>query len=445
MFAILRTTLGSTRQIWLTCCVVVISLGWTAQKVVGDAEQLVQSALFAERQHRAVPGEATAARFVPIGARESYTVVGDFRAAVASGSVASATPLALATAYMATPFGARLTLSMEAVAAFRAEHARHLQDHIERRDDDGQVLLEMSVDDGELRGVEILLDAGTFRVLREVLSFPRIGHVEIERLAQSMPAPVTSRSPGVLIASGGKLPPALDALEKAELQARFVLGQSGLDMKSPMRVTRTPAGVRIESGSLPIDQQSRLAAKLAAIDLVRIDFRDAGMAYQTPAALRPVRIGLRDWLARSFRDPATRESFCPRLFQTLDTLHHRVTLLVNLAERYPHPETQLSTSTREMLQELIDLHYTRLGSEMNDVRVWLAPLSGTVSVVTNPSKTPPMLLSRAPRLLARVTAFEHLVNTTMRQRDLLEADQQRINAEFAEVWQTLYGPLPTRH
>ena len=82
---------------------------------------------------------------------------------------------------------------------------------------------------------------------------------------------------------------------------------------------------------------------------------------------------------------------------------------------------------------------------MNAVRVWLAPLSGTVSVVTNSPETPPLLLSRAPRCSARVIAFEHLVNTTMRQRELLEADQQRINAEFAEVWQTLYGPLPTRH
>jgi hypothetical protein len=96
-----------------------------------------------------------------------------------------------------------------------------------------------------------------------------------------------------------------------------------------------------------------------------------------------------------------------------------------------------------MLQELLDLHYRRLRAEMNEARIWVAPLSGAVHVVSDTSDMPPMLLSRAPRLLAHVTAFEHLVNTTMRQRDLLPADQERINAEFADLWQTLYGPLPT--
>ena len=217
----------------------------------------------------------------------------------------------------------------------------------------------MTVDDGELRGVEILPDAGTFKVVREVLSFPRIGRVEIERFMQSAPALIPGGSPGRVSPSNVKLPPP-EALDNAELQARFVLGQSGLDMTARSGVLRTPAGVRIESGSLPVDQQSRLAAKLAAIDLVRIDFHDAGMAYQTPPELRPVRIGLREWLTRSFRYPATRESFCPRLFQTLDTVHHRVTLLVNLAERYPDPQTQLFTKTREKLQELVDPGMTRV-------------------------------------------------------------------------------------
>jgi hypothetical protein len=443
VFAILRTTLGTPRQTWLTVLWVLVSVCWTRQTVVVDAEQLVQSALIAERQQRPVPGEATAARFVPIDASESYTVVGDFRVAVASGSVASATPLALASAYMATPFGARLSLSMEAVAAFRAMHAGALQDQIVRRDHDNQLCLEMRVPYGELRGVEIVLDAETHKVLRQVLSFPRIGRVEIERLSQSVPAFVPSRRPGVLLANY-KLPPR-EALEKAELQALLVLGQSGLDMRSQFRVSRSPAGVRVESGLLAADQQSKLAAKLAAIELVRIDFRGGSMSYQTPPELRPVRTGLREWLDRRFRDPATRESFCPRLFQTLDTVHHRVALLADLAQRYPDSQTPLSSSARGMLQQLVDLHYRRLRGEINDARVWVSPLSGAVHVISDTSETPPMLLSRAVPLLGRVTAFEQLVNTTMRQRDLLPADQERINAEFADLWQTLYGPLPTRH
>ncbi len=442
MFAIFRTTLGTPRQTWLTFLWVVVSLCWTTQTiVVVDAEQFVQSALIAERSQRLVAAEA-AARFVPTGAGEAYTVVGDFRAAVASGSVARATPLALATAYMATPFGARLSLSMEAVAAFRAMHAGDLQEQIVRRDREGQLLLEMSVANGDLRSVEVVLDAETHRVLREVLSFPSIGRVEIERLSQSVPAFVPSRRPGVLLATVRL--PAGEALEKAELRARLVLGHSGMDMKSPIRVSRTPKGVRIESGSLPADQQSRLAARLAAIVLVQTGFRVAAMPNQTAPELRPVRIGLQQWLDRNFRDPATRESFCPHLFQSLDTLHHRVVLLVQLAQRYADPETPLSAKARDMLQQLVDLHYRRLRAEMNDARVWLAPLSGAVHVVTDTADAPPMLLSRAPHLLDRVTTFEHLVNTTMRQRDLLPADQERTNAEFADLWQTLYGPLPTR-
>lgn len=430
MFAIFRTLL------------VIAFLCWTTQTVVVDAEQLVQRAMMAERLHR-TSAETTGARFVPIGLGESYTVVGDFRAVVASGSVASATPLALASAYMASPFGARVSLSMEAVEAFRAAHAGTIQDRVVSYEREGLLLLSMTVPDGELRGVELTMNAETHDVVREVLVFPRIGRVEIERLSHAVPAYVPSRRPPATVIAT-RLPGG-DTLEKAELKARLVLVQSGVDMKGEVLVSRTPVAVRVESGSVPPDQQGRIAARLTAIDHVQVDFRASSLAGTVPRPLDApggARFGLRHWLARNFRDPATRSLFLPKLLHSLTTVHQRIGLLAELARRYPDPHSQLSSSTRPMLQQLVDQHYRRLRAELNESRVWVAPLSGAVTVVTDTPDTPALLVSQAPRALSQVTAFEQLVYASLRKNDLSTDDQQRINNEFAQLWETIHGPLP---
>jgi hypothetical protein len=431
VFAIFRTLL------------VIAFLCWTTQTVVVDAEELVQRATMAERLHRTTASETTGARFVPIGLGESYTVVGDFRAAVASGSVASATPLALASAYMASPFGARVSLSMEAVAAFRAANAGIIQDRVISYEREGLLLLSMTVSAGELRGVELTMNAETHDVLREVLVFPRIGRVEIERLSHAVPAYVPSRRPPPATVIAARLPGG-DTLDKAELKARLVLVQSGVDMKGEIRVSRTPAAVRVESGSVPPDQQGRIASRLTAIDHVQVDFRATGLAGTSPPPFDVpggARFGLRHWLARNFRDPGTRSSFLPKLLHSLTTVHQRIGLLAELARRYPDPPSQLSTSTRPMLQQLVDQHYRRLRTELNESRVWVAPLSGAVTVITDTPETPTLLVSQAPRALSQVTALEQLVYTSLRKNDLATTDQQRINSQFGDLWETIHGPL----
>jgi hypothetical protein len=202
-----------------------------------------------------------------------------------------------------------------------------------------------------------------------------------------------------------KRTPTRDDLDKADLKARLRLGESGADMSDALRrYSRAPEAVRTARS-----------------------------------------FGLPQWLDRTFADPATRRAFGPRLMHSLETVRQRLTLLAELTQRYPDPRGQLSASTRSMLQQLVDLHYRRLRVEMNDSRERVSTLSGTVHVICDKPDTPQTLLARAPAALSRASAFEQLVlRTSTTQKDLSPEDQERINAEFAALWQAVHGPLPAR-
>jgi hypothetical protein len=339
-------------------------------------------------------------------------------------------------------------LSMVAVTTFRDAHRRGLIDHVRQHGREGTVTLTTSVSDGALREIELTFAAETHRLMREVLAFPGLGRVEIadDTAAVTRPGYIPpARTPsGRASAITDSRRPSRDDLDKAELRARLVLSQRNIDMGRAVQVSRTVEGVRVrvEEGSptIPIAERRATTRLLEQIDLVRLDFTPP-----TPVSAPVSRFRLQQWLVRTFADARTRVRFGPTLMQSLETVQQRLTVLASLAERYPDPRHQLSATTRPMLQQLVDLEYRRLRTELNESRELVSTLSGSAHAAYDGRETPPSLLACAPRALSRARTFERLVREITASRDdLTDTDSQRLNAGFATLWESVYGPSPAR-
>jgi hypothetical protein len=281
--------------------------------VIVDANELVQLVARAERAHRMPHTDGARFRFTPDTVGEPFNTVQEFGSNPAPDATPSGVPPALARVLASYHFEWRQPLSVERFVAWRTSHACSRQDRVVRRASDGLLVLSTTVLDGELREVELKLDAETYRVLNQTLVFQGVGRLEIEALAQGTPsyAPTrTSPSPVVAVASRR---PNRDELDRAELHARLVLGHTGLDMRGNVRVSRTPEAVRVE-GTLASPGQHRGAGKqLAAIKHVQVDLH-VGNLSNTSATQGVVRTvtakpGLGRWVNRTFDDPAARGSF----------------------------------------------------------------------------------------------------------------------------------------
>jgi len=428
-----------------TIHVLIVTLWCTTSSVVIDADRLVLRATIAEHAHRPAPGDRVSLRFVPNGSGEPVTMVQEVGLKGAHGAASGGIPPDFAPALRSVGFDLKKPLSLQPLIAFRSAHALGKRERVVSLQREGLHVLTTMVPEGALREFAVAVDDETSAAVRQVVVFPDIGRVEIEQIRHGMAGYAPARRPPVV---AGPRRPSRDELDQAELKARLVLGETGIDMRGDVHISRTPEVVRVEGGSVsPGRQPNTAAARLAAIEHVQVGAhrtdRSTTHAGQTvPAAAR---FGLVRWRDRNFRGTATWGSFLPDLTRSLATVRQRLAVLSELAERYPDPRRQMSATTRTMFKQLVDLHYRLLRAELNDSRELVSAFSGTVAVVYEPASTPPQLVSRAAMALSRASALQQLVQGSLTHDDLTPADRQRINAAFDALWQTVYGSMPSRH
>jgi hypothetical protein len=392
---------------------IVVILLWTTRGVL-DADEVVQRAALAARTHPITQTDPVSLSFTPSSASagQPFSIVqgtgvalsgapgspgtsgasGASGASAASGANKNVVPPALARMLAAYRFAWEQPLSVERFAAWRTAHACCKQDWMERRTRDGLLVLRTTVPDGELREIELTMEAETYRVVRETFVFQGVGRLEIEDLAHatalrhaapSYAAPRTS--PVVPVAPRGNR----DDLNRTALRVRLVPRQS------------------------------------------------AG--------------GLDHWVNRTFGDHATRASFVPDLTHAIGAVRQRLTVLAALAPRDPDARGELSPAPAKhgrattAFQQTIDQHYGKLRAELNELRKRISVLAGTPNALVLASQTPPPdLPSRASVGLTHATALEQQVQVLLTHKDLTAAEQDQVRATFGALWQAVHGPAPAR-
>jgi hypothetical protein len=417
---------------------VIVCLSWTSQSHVLDAAQLVQRATIAARVAHTPAPRRVRERFVPAGPGESVSVIRDGPPAGAPPELLDVDrPDPLAAAFDASPIGRRAALDIDAVAAFRAASSTSPIDRLLPRDRDGRLVVRMILPDREPREVELTLETETLRLVREVLVFDGLGHVEIEDLAFVSGTPIRATVPG------RRLPTARE-LDHAALQAQLVLAQQDMDLSPGVRLRRVPDAIDVRIAGVPhrsLAERGATIVRLSDIDFVRVELENmAPVPIATPA------FGLSRWLDRTFRSAAMRGSFGRELLQTLDAACRRLAALRDLSERYPDPQHQLPAATWRLLQQIISLHQGRLAAELNALKASVSALSGSSATVAyRIPDAPAVFLAHAAEASPRAHAFAQRVRDIAGAQDDLSADDRRqLTDEFAALWRTLYGAAPPR-
>jgi hypothetical protein len=262
----------------------------TTQSLWIDTDQVILRAAIAERAHPMTGADRVHVRFTPTGLGiakpfKPFSIVqgaavsgaAGVAAEVAAGVAArSEVPSALARLLAAYPFAWDQPLSVKRFVAWRTAHACCKQDWLETRTRDGLLVLRTIVSDGELREVDLTIDAETYRVVAETLVFRDVGRLEIEDLAHA--TALNHATPSYTTPRTSPIVPAApranrDELNRAELKLRLV-----------------PRG---------------------------------------PTS------GLDHWVTRTFGDHATRASFVPDLTHAIDAVRHRLEVLAAFEQRDP--------------------------------------------------------------------------------------------------------------
>jgi hypothetical protein len=175
---------------------VVAFVMWTRQSVSISADQLLQQALTAERAHPMTLADWEHPHFMPediggpVGSAQGSEVV-----TVTRGAALSGIPAMLGRTIESAPVPSIQLLSVERVAAWRTSHACCTQDRVSPVRG-GRLLLETTVPQGDLRKVELTVDAETYRVVREALVFHGIGRLEFEAVAPDVQSWAPTRKAG---------------------------------------------------------------------------------------------------------------------------------------------------------------------------------------------------------------------------------------------------------
>ena len=255
-------------------------------------------------------------------------------------------------------------------------------------------------------------------------------------------APVVPATP----ASGSPTDAAPDAeaLERAELDARWILAAADVDWRNEIRVRRSRDGVHVEGTLRSTSERLAVSAQLRALPHVKATFRvrvfDAAAPLPTP--------GLSRWLDRTYGATRERRTFMDGFMRHLDRIDGRLRALQALATRYPasvvskHPPP-----LQETFQRLVEWHVMALIGDLRGANRRMAMLIG-------PSSRPCSLMLETPRdWRTRVASgARHVASFNAHLRDLLTqedvqapeegtADIERaIDADFGALWTALNCP-----
>src|SRR5262249_27785261 len=133
--------------------------------------------------------------------------------------------------------------------------ATHTDRHETVTDDQGQMItLRTSAGSGEPRVIVLAVRRDTYQIVRELLVFGDSSRLELELLdgSSSTSALITRRVPE-------PTKPTREELERAELQARLILGQSGLDMRGHVNVSLDQVSVIVDGAISTTASERRVA------------------------------------------------------------------------------------------------------------------------------------------------------------------------------------------
>jgi hypothetical protein len=351
--------------------------------------ELTQPAGFARRVHLALmpPGNTAIARIgVP-----SYTADQEMTDGIVLRST-SATPVSAPATLMRAlaehHFIWQQPLSAICFNAWRTALSSK-QDHVRTITAAGSsvhVLRTSTVADGHLREVELTIDIGSHRVLREVFVFDDLGTFEIE----ASPAWIRAAAPATVA--------------PARTRAAAL-------------ITRTPA--------------SRPRVEPLA------------------AAARPAQPDLASWLDRRFGDAAVRAEFMPKLRRLTATVGQQLNALQDLPSHYPGADgPQASPIAVNRLHRQLDRDYQKLRDDLNTLRAGMLALTPGTSDTTRQPWVKPAKQEGAPTDWSRrvdagrphAVMLDRLAGQLRAYDDLPPDMARQLSETFDALWSAIYAP-----
>ena len=439
-----RTILRHLRRSVVALVTVVLSL--FHDRGVG-ADELI---LRASRAERATP---VAARVVQLTIARQDTGK-SVRIVRQTGGTPSAASPALAPgdvpslfrpALIAIGFDWQRPLTIDTVAQYRLAHPPDTSERVESTANGHAFVLTATAPTGAVSAMQVSVDAENYQVVRAHFTVPGVGTVDIEDLSHS--AAYFPRRAGLPVISLSR-----DELDRAELRVRQALADTGADLEQRVQISRTPEGVRVQSGAGGAArwEDSRLEAQLRALTHVRVDLFTVDLStggtgtHVVPTDRLPTTCGLERWRKRRFGPSAEGASVLPKLMESVVTVRSRLTVVAELAKRYPHPKRDLSNEARGLLGQLVESQYRRLREELSGVRDGVFGLWGPVMLHQEAKTAPATLVAQASVALSRARAMETLVRTSVAQNDLTQDEEERLRNALKALWGSVHGESPRR-
>lgn len=404
-----------------------------------DADELILQVSQAER---ATPVAARAVGFTFV--REYSGQSSHFVRHTDAGTSASASaaapgevPSAFRSALIALGFDWQRPLTIDIAARYRKAHALDRDESLVRTTNGGAFVLTTTAPKGELRELQVRVDAESLQVVHEHLTIPGIGSVDIDDLNPSA-AYLPRRAALTMIR------PSRDELERAELRVRLLLADTGADLEQRVQILRSAEVVRVQTDG-DGSRWDPLGTQLRALAHVHVELSTPGTGtHVVPTEILPTTHGLERWLKRRFGYSASGESVIAQLMQSMVTARQRLTVLAELAKRYPNPRRDLSNDARALFGQLIEAHHQRLRGELISVKDGVFALWGPVRLRQEGKTAPITLVANAGVALTRARTMETVVHTAIAQHDLTLEQEERVRDAFQALWESVYGQTPAR-
>jgi hypothetical protein len=428
--------------------------------VVLQADELLQRAAAAERLRPRGSVQRVRVRLMPFDAvtipprraTATFTIVQEL-----TDGTAFIAPSVTAASSDATRVAARLLaqhrfdwqqpLDVARFHAWRRALPRRRDQVIALTDRPLLVLRTTTADDRELREAELTVQRDNFHVVRAAFVFDGVGRLEIEELVQWV-----RRAPATPPAESIEMAAARDRarLVQTELETRLLLAQTGLDLPGTMRVTLTPAQVRIDGAWPSAAQRRAVNGRLLALPQVSVNLKiapegraaDAEPTAEDYAHSLEPGSALALFLEQQFADEHERGDFIPALTRLTTAVHQRLGVMQLLAQRYSDAEIRaFSPEARGTWQHLLDWQYQQLRVDLNGLDTRMRVLGGSESRAFPSSTLPADWPRRTAAGLTHAIAFDRLVQELLAQQDRPLPAQNRGQDSLTHTFRALWDAV----
>jgi hypothetical protein len=325
------------------------------------------------------------------------------------------------------------------VIAFQRWRARiHGLDRVISQSSARVVRLRTTTTEGVLREADVTMWTDTHEVVHEMLDLAKLGEHDIVAVLPRLPPPTSSR-PSLFAAAPSSSLPSRETLDLAELRARFVLGDTGLDMRGDVQVLRSNRSVSVD-GTVPSGVPYRKIAQLTALPHVDVSLRRGGSTRITDFGRSSNGApALERWAPPTSSADSTRDGFVPILVQLLARVRQRLYLLHGLDKRYSEPEVEaLSPDARREFDRLLNLHYRALNGDLQRLNARIEMMISDNNRYAGPlAEAPSDWRSRTAAGLSHVTSLEEQMHDLLTREDATAEQERRVANTFGSLWDSL--------